>query len=412
MTELTQQLLWEAGVGIGGPAWARQRVARIAAGCYAAPAPLDRAADGALCDMLEHPWDNGWQPVDIWQIVRRRLGDEAAEFAVGAIAANSARYAESTLAPRWRAQLVELGAVIWWDRSQPYVAQWAHRADQDVLIVMELVFQLLWLLRRLPSEPKLIPRPGSAIGAPGAGESTPRTGAVDPKVLSKVRALLAKAESTQFVEEADAFFAKAQELMSRYSLERAALDALDDGGGPSAVRTSGRRIWLDNPYLRPKSVLVHAVAQANRCRSVYTKFGFLTVVGEDTDTEIVEVLSTSLLVQAGKAMLAAGSHVDWRGQSRTKSFRQSFLLSYAKRIGERLREAAVHAESEVTSSLGDGRLLPVLAARERAVEQHFRDMFPRVRGSRTVAASNSAGWTAGRAAADLAVLDVRRAVRG
>lgn len=412
MTDLTQRLLWEAGVGIGGPAWARQRADRLAADCYAAPAPLSRAADGALCDMLEYPWDQGWQPVDVWQIVRRRLGDEAAEFAVGAIAANAARYAEATLAPRWRAQLVELGAVIWWDRSQPYVAQWARRADQDVPVVMELVFQLLWLLRKLPSEPKLIPRPGTAVSTPGAGASTPRAEAVDPKVLAKVRALLAKAESTEFVEEADAFFAKAQELMSRYSLERAALNALDDRGGQAAVSTSGRRVWLDNPYLRPKSVLVNAVAQANRCRAVYTDLGFLTVVGEDTDTEIVEVLSTSLLVQAGKAMLAAGSHVDWRGQSRTKSFRQSFLLSYAQRIGERLREAAAHAESAVTESLGDGRLLPVLAARERAVEQHFHDMFPRVRISRTVAASNSAGWTAGRAAADLAVLDVHRAVRG
>jgi hypothetical protein len=40
-----------------------------------------------------------------------------------------------------------------------------------------------------------------------------------------VRALLAKAESTTYPEEADALTAKAQELMARHSIDRAMLDA-------------------------------------------------------------------------------------------------------------------------------------------------------------------------------------------
>ena len=60
---------------------------------------------------------------------------------------------------------------------------------------------------------------------------------------------------------------------------------------------------------------------------------------------------------------------------------------------------------------GDGRLLPVLVARERAVQERVSELFPLL-VSRRVSVSNNAGWTAGRAAADLAVLDVRRAVRG
>jgi hypothetical protein len=159
-------------------------------------------------------------------------------------------------------------------------------------------------------------------------------------------------------------------------------------------------------------MLVGAVAEANRCRAVFASgLGLVTVIGEETDTDIVEVLTTSLLVQAGRAMLAAGSRTDQRGQSRTKSFRQSFLISYAQRIGERLHTAAEQAESEVSESVGDGRLLPVLAARERAVQERVSELFPLL-VSRRVSVSNNAGWTAGRAAADLAVLDVRRAVRG
>jgi hypothetical protein len=108
-------------------------------------------------------------------------------------------------------------------------------------------------------------------------------------------------------------------------------------------------------------------------------------------------------------MLGAGSRVDRYGQSRTKSFRQSFLVSYAQRIGERLTEAGEHAQSDLVASIGDGRLLPVLAAREQAVQERMAEYFPHVT-TRSVSISNSAGWTAGRAAADLANLDIRRAV--
>lgn len=174
----------------------------------------------------------------------------------------------------------------------------------------------------------------------------------------------------------------------------------------------GRRIWLDAPYVPAKSLLVHKVAAANRARTVFHEaFGFVTVLGDEVDLEIVEMLTTSLLVHASQSMVAAGRHVDQYGQSRTKSFRQSFLVSYATRIGERLTEAAGAACSTVASELGDGNLLPVLAARSRAVDELFESLFPSLT-SRTFSVSNAAGWGAGRVAADLAVLDTHRAVTG
>jgi hypothetical protein len=380
--------------------------------------PYGAAANLAMGGALAECWRRGWQPIDVWQILRRRVRDELVGFVVGAIADEAGRYAPAAVHPRWRAQLAELDATVWWDRSVPYPEAWADRAGAALADLVSIVLEALDHLGRLQPQPVLLPPPGSAeatraraAGSPGEPPGSPE---VDAKVLAKVRALLAKAESTEFPDEADAFFAKAQELMSRYSLERAAIDALADAGGAGTipVRTAGRRIWLDNPYLSPKSMLVGAVAEANRCRAVFASgLGLVTVIGEETDTDIVEVLTTSLLVQAGRAMLAAGSRTDQRGQSRTKSFRQSFLISYAQRIGERLNTAAEQAESEVSESVGDGRLLPVLAARERAVQERVSELFPLL-VSRRVSVSNNAGWTAGRAAADLAVLDVRRAVRG
>jgi hypothetical protein len=45
---------------------------------------------------------------------------------------------------------------------------------------------------------------------------------LDQRMLDRVRALLAKAESTDFPQEADAFTARAQELMARHRIDRSA----------------------------------------------------------------------------------------------------------------------------------------------------------------------------------------------
>lgn len=380
----------------------------------AVPALVARAVEVAALDGLTHAWRLGWQPGDLWQLSRRRL-PAALGYLVDMLAADAARHSEAALAPAWSAQLRRLGARPWWRPDEPHLDQWTARHGVRRADAVVLVVQWLALLRSLVALSELIPPPGSAAAlgaaaAGGAGVVGSGAGAgVDPKVLARVRALLAKAESTEFAEEADAFFAKAQELMSRYALERVMLDADAGraGGGPG-----GRRIWLDTPYVSAKSLLINAVASANRSRTVFHEsLGCVTVLGDEIDLELVEVLSTSLLVHASQAMVAAGRQIDRRGQSRTKSFRQSFLVSYAARIGERLSAAAEAVSEAVAGELGDERLLPVLAARGQQVDELFTSLFPALT-SRRVSVSNAAGWGAGRVAADLANLDVRRAVGG
>jgi len=163
-------------------------------------------------------------------------------------------------------------------------------------------------------------------------------------------------------------------------------------------------MWIDPPYLLAKAMLIGAVARANRCRAVVSEeLGFSTMVGDAGDVEAVELLSTSLLVHASSAMLGHGSVVDSYGTSRTRSFRQSFLVSYAIRIGERLEAAT---EKATADSGRAGELVPLLrrhAARiDAAVDAMFPDLVPC-----GPSVSNRLGWAAGRAAADLARLDIR-----
>jgi hypothetical protein len=241
--------------------------------------------------------------------------------------------------------------------------------------------------RRLP---RLLPLPGAAHSAGKTG-----TGTADERVLTRIRALLAKAESTDYAEEAEALSAKAQELMTRHSLKRLVVEAAADDRAPA----SARRLWLDAPYAGAKALLVDVVAVANRCSAVWSEdLGVATVVGDQRDLALTELLVTSLLVQATRAMVDGGQ----QAATRQRSFRQSFLIAYATRIGERLRKASDTATT--TEQVLRPELLPVLAAENERVERARDAMFPTL-VSRRVAVSNAHGWAAGRAAADQARLD-------
>jgi hypothetical protein len=214
-----------------------------------------------------------------------------------------------------------------------------------------------------------------------------------------VRALLAKAESTPFPAEAETFTAGAQALMARHSIDTALLRATQEG---PADAPTGVRIGIDSPYEGPKAVLLTAVARANRCRTVWAKaLGVCTIVGFPADLQVVETLFTSLLIQATRAMTLEGSRSDSAGRNRTRAFRHAFLLAYAQRIGERLSQARARVEDEAAEG-GGAALLPVLAARDVEVDRALKELFPRMSRSRPHRVTDLAGWSSGRAAADLA----------
>ena len=359
---------------------------------------LDLAADAAMVDAIGVAWEGGWSPSDLYEFARRKLEPSAARYLTEAIMRESTRYAVSTLHPRWRADLAAISAGIDPNAQTPQMWRWAAVNGTDRCTALTVVLKVLALLGTRVVREQLLPLPGARQHTPAAA------GEVDEKALARVRALLAKAEAPDFPEEAEALSAKAQDLMSRYSLHQSVAD-YDRNRQPVAA---GQRMWIDSPYAGAKALLVQAVATANRCRAVWAEsLGFVTVIGAETEIDLVELLTTSLLVQANRAMLVAGRQVSSRGQTRTRSFRQSFLVAYATRIGERLNTT----NAAVTAEMADSRLLPVLAARSQAADELTDRLFPSMR-HRSVSVSNRAGWGAGRAAADLALFDVHASVAG
>lgn len=353
---------------------------------------VDTGVDMALRHTVGNLWAFGWLPYDVVRHIGKQLGEPAVELVTDVIAADAAQYASATVHERWHEQLRQVDATVWWESGHPHLSQWIvrrgiDRADALTLVVTVIAAMMMW-----PELPVIVPLPGTVR----ATAPSPRHG-VDPKILARVRGLLAKAESTEFAEEAEALSAKAQELMNRHAVERAMLDAEEHV--PQVA--SARRIWLDNPYVGAKAHLVAVVADANRCRAViHEKIGFVALMGDEMDLEITELLATSLLLQATRALVAAGR----AGQSRVRSYRQSFLMAYAHRIGERLAAVTESAVSEP-----DERLLPVLVDRRKAVDELFETMYPATR-TKSYSANNAAGWGAGRAAADRADLGLDRSV--
>ncbi|MET9803351.1 DUF2786 domain-containing protein [Streptomyces sp. NPDC006368] len=331
----------------------------------------DPGADAELArrgeEFVRRAWQRGWQPADVVRLVRRDLDDHHVRLVSGLVAAETRAYA--TLPPRWDAQLAELPDAEW-------------RADR--FSYATAVLELYRLLARLP-----------AIGPVGPAPGAPPSHAVpvhgEPRMLARIRALLAKAEATGFPEEAEALTAKAQELMARHSLDEAALAARTHSADePAAVR-----IGVDAPYETAKAILLDAVAGANRCRAVWNEaFGFSTVVGYEPDLEVVELLYTSLLVQGTGAMTKAEAAQRAGGRKRTKTFRQSFLLAYAHRLGDRLASTSRRVTAE------EPTLLPVLAARDVAVTERTERMFPETTTTRVRGATDAEGWHHGTSAAD------------
>ncbi|WP_155369242.1 DUF2786 domain-containing protein [Catellatospora vulcania] len=365
---------------------------------------VDAAVLHALAQAVQHSWDRHWQPAELHHVLRRtatKAGAQAwyAHLLTDAIAARMRAHPADTVDERWRSQLTALEAAVWWAEDGAFLTAFAARHRLTRKTALDGAVELLrWLYSDLPPLEKAGHAPGAATPPRRAGGEATR--AADQRMLDRIRALLAKAESTDFPEEAEAFTAKAQQLMARHSIDHALLDAATGtGDGPDTLR-----IVVANPYEGPKAMLLQVVAQANRCRALNFKdLGLSTVVGFAPDLEAVELLYTSLLVQAVHAMTAAHTRADRYGRNDVRSFRHAFLSAYAHRIGERLTEAREQVDEELSAGTD---LVPVLAARSEAVDTAFEELFPH-RVSRTARIANAAGWASGRAAADRAELAVR-----
>lgn len=377
--------------------------------------PLDRPSTRVghvLRQLTESILEGGWQPADLAHVARREWTQRTGRLAAALIAGHARRFDALTRAPHeWVGQLHELSLVgadgaVRGGRGD-VVAAWARTEKLHPHDALAGSVQLLAQLRRLPRLQVAL-TPPSKWGASNRGlQPSVATGEVDEKALRLIRALLSKAEATTFEAEAESFTAKAQELMTRHSIDAAVMAAADHHGG-HARGIQSRRVHIDNPYGDEKATFLAAIASVNSVRAIWMPAaGFSTMMGFPVDLQLTDVLFTSLLVQATHASTAATKHDP---RLRTASFRRAFLIAFADRIAERLEATRRHVAEAAAAEYG-GALVPILADRLAAVDEAYEAAFPNatVMRSRRL---NSAGWAAGRAAAEHADIGVGEALPG
>ena len=365
-----------------GPGESAERFDHAAAAAIAAD-PTGDVTSHMTSQALGRLWSNGWQPADVIHIARRQFGAKVAQAATRSVLVEATQSGAEDRAPQeWLDQLDEIG----------------ERPDDGALGFDAAMASLrfLGLLLGQPKLPFLLPPPSEWGHTTVRRTVRPVAAGVDQKLLAKIRALLAKAEATTFAEEAESFTAKAQELMARYTIDAALLGSASE----SKVDVRGRRVHIDDPIASSKAQLLGAVAYANGGRVVYDQgLSFATVMAESFEHRLIEVLYTSLLVQATKASATAAIAAN---RTRTPSFRRAFLLSYAVRIGERLRLAQHVVQTQAVADHGSS-FLPVLVRRDEAVAEATREAFPNSAPIKNRSVDGQ-GWKAGRVAADIADL--------
>lgn len=355
------------------------------------PAALAGVFDELGADAALRAWEWGWMPREGLSALRKSLSPEAVRAGAVMMRGQLVQYQDMQLSDRWKVQREELAAIAPFAglaKASAGLGRW------DRIVLWGAVLEALDFLSGLPKIPKVEPLPGDLLITHGLGV------AESSRVYEKIRALLAKAESTDSDAEAEAFTAKAQQLIARHSINEALLSEAGEGKRePEALR-----VIIERPYEQPKSELLAQIADANHCRSVYwPDGGFTTLIGDRADLRSVELLFNSLLVQATAAMTRVGSVNAKRGKSQTRSFRQSFLASFAMRIGERLRESAADTAREYTEETGTD-LVPVMRQRDQRVDSRTEALFPRLKFGRSTRITNYEGHIAGLAAADAARL--------
>ena len=172
-----------------------------------------RRLDSLLQSDIARVLDSGWAPHEITRVVRRRAGATAASIMAGPLAeVASGRH------PRGGTPCPRLGQSKSVRKLDPASSSW--EADLSMAIAAFSV------LEHLPVLPDL-------------GGIRSRTRNVrsheEERMFTRIRGLLTKAESSDYAEEVDAFMAKAQELMTRYCIDRTMVEADAEGDGVQQV---------------------------------------------------------------------------------------------------------------------------------------------------------------------------------
>jgi len=215
--------------------------------------------------------------------------------------------------------------------------------------------------------------------------------------LTVIRALLAKAESTDSPQEAETLTAKAMELLAKYGIDEALLEAK----GEKVAQVITKRIVISGAYANRRSILWFNVAKILRVKSVQvsnSKAGYVMMAyGFEADFDRLEILWNSLDLQLANAM--ANAYVPYYENKR--SYMTTFIAAYTSRVISRLKEREEAAEAQEVRYSGSGTSL-VLVNRNQQVANVFHQNHSNVRKGTSAPVRANSGYQDGLSAGNRA----------
>jgi hypothetical protein len=217
-------------------------------------------------------------------------------------------------------------------------------------------------------------------------------------VTEKISKLLAKAERTDNPAEAEAYSAKAIELMTKYAIDMALVQSTKTVKTDVITRRDIPLTGLQYPQVRVN--LASVISRAFRCEPVLTqrwsmedgkkvRIRVLTVLGFESDINHVVALFHSLLIQQTNGMLSTPIP-EW---THGKTFRQSFAIGFNHAIAQRLHEMNNRARNDAKATNPGTDL--VLADRTQMVKAELNRAFPRLRTTSGPSSRDDSGYGEG-----------------
>ena len=223
----------------------------------------------------------------------------------------------------------------------------------------------------------------------------------------KIRKLIAKAESTNSEHEAQALFAKAEELMTQWAISDAMLQSV---GKQAKEEVTTERVHFTSTYWTADMLLAARIGTPNNVKLLQNKQAkYIVLIGFPSDIANVVNLWQLLRIQStrfAQQELTKDEAYPYMSKMDKFVWRRSFREGFADRVGTRLREQRERTETDEAKKHGSGMEL-VLVDRKTQVDQFFNNLSKSpARATRQRHDWN--GSAAGRRAGDRADLGNRR----
>jgi hypothetical protein len=229
-------------------------------------------------------------------------------------------------------------------------------------------------------------------------------------MMERVRKLLTMAESASKLgntAEAESFSQKAEELIQRYAIDVAVLQAKDPNKREAVTQ---KRIVFARPYPKPRRYLLHYIAMNVGCKYLDTGEASGVLIGHPSDMAVAELMFASLQLQAFSSMEATCPPAETfrytPGVDRG-TWRTSFLYGFGQTVHRRLQAS----RRKATQEAGTGTDL-VLRDRGKDVERYMADEFGNLRSGSAPKLNSSSGYSAGVAAGARANLENNASLGG